>query len=61
METPRRRALTDEQAQYGSQPLPSSLRAFDLASIRKLGIDATMRVLRCRRLSTIVELLRNLA
>ncbi len=28
----------DEQAHYGSQPLPPSIRAYDLASIRRLGI-----------------------
>lgn len=32
-----------EQAQYGSQPLPANLRAFDLASVRALGIDAAAR------------------
>jgi arginase len=30
----------DEQRQYGSQPLPSTLLALDLASIRAMGIDA---------------------
>jgi arginase len=29
---------SDEQARYGSQPLPQSLRAFDLQTVRKLGI-----------------------
>jgi arginase len=33
----------EEQAEYGSQPLPSTLRAFDLASIRARGIDAAAR------------------
>lgn len=33
----------DEQTQYGSQPLPPSLRAFDLATIRKLGIEAAAK------------------
>ena len=28
-----------EQAQYGSQPLPSNLRAFDLAAVRELGVQ----------------------
>jgi arginase len=28
----------EEQAKYGSQPLPPSIRAYDLASIRRLGI-----------------------
>lgn len=30
----------EEQAQYGSQPLPPNLRSFDLPTVRKLGIDA---------------------
>jgi arginase len=30
----------EEQSEYGSQPLPSQLRAFDLPSLRRLGIDA---------------------
>jgi arginase len=33
----------DEQAQYGSQPLPRNLRAIDLASIRARGIEAAAR------------------
>jgi len=32
-----------EQAQYGSQPLPSALRALDLASVRRLGIAEAAR------------------
>jgi arginase len=30
----------DEQAEYGSQPLPPNLRAFDLDAVRKLGVEA---------------------
>ncbi|HET6149630.1 MAG TPA: arginase family protein [Polyangia bacterium] len=30
----------EEQARYGSQPLPLELRAFDLPSVRRVGIDA---------------------
>lgn len=30
---------TEEQAAYGSQPLPANLRAFDLATVRKLGVE----------------------
>jgi arginase len=30
----------EEQAEYGSQPLPQNLRAFDLDSVRELGIEA---------------------
>lgn len=30
----------DEQAQYGSQPLPPAMRALDLAGVRRLGIGA---------------------
>ena len=30
----------DEQAEYGSQPLPPGLRAFDLATVRRMGIEA---------------------
>ncbi len=30
----------DEQAEYGSQPLPDDLLAFDLPTIRELGIDS---------------------
>jgi arginase len=33
----------DEQAHYGSQPLPRSLRAIDLPSIRARGIDTAAR------------------
>lgn len=29
----------EEQAAYGSQPLPANLRAFDLATVRKLGVE----------------------
>src|SRR5688572_24296435 len=30
---------TDEQAEYGSQPLPPGLRAFDLATVRRMGVE----------------------
>jgi len=30
----------DEQARFGSQPLPASLRAFDLATVRRMGVTA---------------------
>lgn len=30
----------DDQAEYGSQPLPATLRSFDLPTIRKIGIAA---------------------
>jgi len=30
----------EDQAEYGSQPLPAELRAFDLPSIQSMGIDA---------------------
>jgi arginase len=30
----------EEQAQYGSQPLPPNLRAFDLATVRRMGVAA---------------------
>ncbi|HYW13760.1 MAG TPA: arginase family protein [Longimicrobium sp.] len=30
----------DEQAEYGSQPLPPALRALDLAAVRRMGIEA---------------------
>ena len=30
----------EDQAEYGSQPLPPDLRAFDLPAIRRMGIDA---------------------
>ena len=33
----------EEQREYGSQPLPPDLRAFDLATVRRLGIDAAAR------------------
>jgi arginase len=33
----------EEQAQYGSQPLPAELLAIDLATIRRMGIDAAAR------------------
>ena len=29
----------EEQANYGSQPLPANLRAFDLPTVRKLGVE----------------------
>lgn len=29
----------EEQATYGSQPLPANLRAFDLATVRELGVE----------------------
>jgi arginase len=29
----------DEQAEYGSQPLPPELRAFDLAMVRRMGVE----------------------
>ena len=32
----------DEQAEYGSQPLPAALRAFDLATVRKLGVSSAI-------------------
>jgi arginase len=32
-----------QQRQYGSQPLPPELRAFDLESVRRLGIDEAAR------------------
>ena len=34
----------EEQAEYGSQPLPRELRAYDLATIRHMGLDAAARV-----------------
>lgn len=34
----------DEQAEYGSQPLPEDLRAFDLAAVRRLGVEEASRV-----------------
>jgi arginase len=33
----------EEQAEYGSQPLPPGIRAMDLAEIRRRGIDAAAR------------------
>jgi len=33
----------DEQVEYGSQPLPPELRAFDLATVRRMGIEAAAR------------------
>jgi arginase len=33
----------EEQAEYGSQPLPDALRAFDLATVRKSGAAAAAR------------------
>jgi arginase len=30
----------EEQAEYGSQPLPQNLRAFELDDVRKLGVEA---------------------
>jgi arginase len=30
----------EDQAEYGSQPLPGELRAFDLPTIRRIGVDA---------------------
>jgi arginase len=33
----------DDQAEYGSQPLPAALRAFDLPTIRKRGITVAAR------------------
>jgi arginase len=30
----------EDQAEYGSQPLPGELRAFDLPTLRRIGIDA---------------------
>lgn len=33
----------DEQVEYGSQPLPDDLRAFDLAAVRKLGVAEAAR------------------
>jgi arginase len=33
-----------DQADYGSQPLPAELRAFDLPSIQRVGIEATAEV-----------------
>jgi arginase len=33
----------EEQARYGSQPLPARMRALDLAAVRHLGVDAATR------------------
>jgi arginase len=33
----------EEQAKYGSQPLPPALRALDLASVRRLGVKIAAR------------------
>ena len=33
----------DEQAEYGSQPLPPALRAFDLLTVRRMGIERLPR------------------
>jgi arginase len=33
----------DEQQEYGSQPLPSALRAFDLETVRRLGVEVAAR------------------
>jgi arginase len=33
----------DEQAEYGSQPLPPAIRAFDLQAVRRLGVDEAAR------------------
>jgi arginase len=33
----------DDQAQYGSQPLPAALRAFDLPTIRRVGVASAAR------------------
>ena len=33
----------DDQAEYGSQPLPADLRSFDLPTIRRIGIAAAAR------------------
>lgn len=32
-----------EQAQYGSSPLPENLRAFDLSTVRRLGVESAAR------------------
>ena len=34
----------DEQAEYGSQPLPPELRAYDLPAVRRLGVEAAARL-----------------
>jgi arginase len=33
----------EEQAEYGSQPLPPAIRAFDLQAVRRLGVDEAAR------------------
>ncbi|MET0535662.1 MAG: arginase family protein [Steroidobacter sp.] len=33
----------EEQAEYGSQPLPPTLRAFDLATVRRRGVESVAR------------------
>jgi arginase len=33
----------EDQAEFGSQPLPAELRAYDLASVRRLGIERAAR------------------
>ncbi len=33
----------EEQLRYGSQPLPGTIRAFDLAAVRRLGLQAVAR------------------
>ncbi|HEX2099828.1 MAG TPA: arginase family protein, partial [Candidatus Synoicihabitans sp.] len=32
----------EEQRQYGSQPLPASIRSWDLAAVRRVGLDAAL-------------------
>lgn len=38
----------DEQASYGSQPLPATLQTFDLAAVRRLGVEAAVRAAMAR-------------
>jgi len=33
----------DEQAEFGSQPLPPAMKSFDLATVRRLGIEAAAK------------------
>lgn len=33
----------DEQAEFGSQPLPPAIKSFDLATVRRLGIEAAAK------------------
>jgi arginase len=33
----------DDQAQFGSQPLPDTLRAYDLHAVRRMGVEAAAR------------------